>query len=78
MIQTVANVAANFGKISGLLKVTIVDPNTYANASYIVVSGATITEINKGWYIASWSVNENEELVITTASAQKLFVTKIM
>lgn len=68
----------NAGKIFGLIRITVVNTTGYTTPSYIIVSGQTITELYKGWYITSWSINSSEELIILTNSAQKLFVTKIM
>ena len=68
----------NSGKIFGLLRVTIVNTTNYAIPSYIIVSGNKITELYKGWYIRSWTINSSEELLIETPTLQHVFVTKIM
>ena len=68
----------NFGKIFGLLRVTIVNTKGYTTPSYIIVSAQNIIELYKGWYITSWTINSSEELLITTNSSQHVFVTKIM
>lgn len=68
----------NAGRILGLLRVTIVNTTTYGEPSYIIVSGEKITELYKGWYISSWTLNSSKELLVDTVSTQHVYVTKIM
>ena len=68
----------NFGKIFGILRVTVENTTDYSGPSYIIVSGGEITELQKNWYIESWTINSSGELLIATTTFQHVFVTKIM
>ena len=70
----------NFGSIFGLIRISIVNPITYSNPSYIIVGGKGFVWLYKGWYLKETDVkiNDDYELVVTNSlAAQDFFITKI-
>ena len=70
----------NLGEMFGLIKISIVNPKTYATPTYIIASGKEVSWINRGWYLNEDDVfkNDNYELIIKNSSeTQTFFVTKL-
>lgn len=71
----------NCGSIFGLIRITIVNPSTYSNPSYIIVGGKGFVWMYRGWYLNEndVTVNDNYELVLTNRlSVQDFYITKII